>query len=194
MQAVPDNEKSDEQLIEWVANGDASCLGTLFERHHRAVFQYCRQLTRNPAVAEDLVQDIFLKLLKKASDYRGQGCFKAWMFCIAHNVAFDQLRKTKRQHGYYSDSDIAEDNLIDHRSTEQVAAGKQHLQQVSLALARVPAKTQEVIWLGRFVFDNYEELGQALGCNASAARVRMHRAMQQLNSTLLQMNGAPIDV
>ena len=51
MQAV-----SDEQLIQWVADGDASCLGTLFERHHRGVYQYCLQLTRSPAVSEDLVQ------------------------------------------------------------------------------------------------------------------------------------------
>lgn len=51
---------TDEQLIHWVAAGDASCLGTLFERHHRSVYQFCLQMTRNPAHAEDVVQEVFL--------------------------------------------------------------------------------------------------------------------------------------
>jgi RNA polymerase sigma-70 factor (ECF subfamily) len=188
MQAV-----SDEQLIQWVADGDASCLGTLFERHHRGVYQYCLQLTRSPAVSEDLVQDVFLKLLQKAASYRGEGSCKAWIFNIARNVTFDYLRRADRR----LTSDEDEENaarLVDHRSTEQVAAGQQNLRLVARALAENPAAAREVIWLGRFVFEDYDDLARALGCTASAARVRMHRAIQQLNSTFTRMNGVPIDV
>jgi RNA polymerase sigma factor (sigma-70 family) len=188
MQAV-----SDEQLIQWVADGDASCLGTLFERHHRGVYQYCLQLTRSPAVSEDLVQDVFLKLLQKAASYRGEGSCKAWIFNIARNVTFDYLRRADRRVMSDEDEENAE-RLVDHRSTEQVAAGQQNLRLVARALAEIPAAAREVIWLGRFVFEDYDELARALGCTASAARVRMHRAMQQLNSTFTRLNGVPIDV
>jgi RNA polymerase sigma factor (sigma-70 family) len=178
MQAV-----SDEQLIQWVADGDVSCLGTLFERHHRGVYQYCLQLTRSPAVSEDLVQDVFLKLLQKAASYRGEGSCKAWIFNIARNVTFTD-----------DETDENAEQLVDHRSTEQVAAGQQNLRLVARALAEIPATAREVIWLGRFVFEDYDDLARALGCTASAARVRMHRAMQQLNATFTRMNGVPIDV
>jgi RNA polymerase sigma factor (sigma-70 family) len=188
MQAV-----SDEQLIQWVADGDASCLGTLFERHHRGVYQYCLQLTRSPAVSEDLVQDVFLKLLQKAASYRGEGSCKAWIFNIARNVTFDYLRRADRRVANDEDDENAE-HLVDHRSTEQVAAGEQNLRLVARALTEIPAAAREVIWLGRFVFEDYDELARALGCTASAARVRMHRAMQQLNSTFMRLNGVPIDV
>jgi RNA polymerase sigma factor (sigma-70 family) len=188
MQAV-----SDEQLIQWVADGDASCLGTLFERHHRGVYQYCLQLTRSPAISEDLVQDVFLKLLQKAGSYRGEGSCKAWIFNIARNVTFDYLRRADRRVTSDEDEEGAV-HLVDHRSTEQVAAGEQNLRLVARALAEIPAAAREVIWLGRFVFEDYDELARALGCTASAARVRMHRAMQQLNSTFTRMNGVPIDV
>jgi RNA polymerase sigma-70 factor (ECF subfamily) len=188
MQAV-----SDEQLIQWVADGDASCLGTLFERHHRGVYQYCLQLTRSPAVSEDLVQDVFLKLLQKAASYRGEGSCKAWIFNIARNVTFDYLRRADRRVASDEDEERA-GRLVDHRSTEQVAAGEQNLRLVARALAEIPAAAREVIWLGRFVFEDYDDLARALGCTASAARVRMHRAMQQLNSTFTRMNGVPIDV
>jgi RNA polymerase sigma-70 factor, ECF subfamily len=189
MQAV-----SDERLIQWVADGDASCLGTLFERHHRAVYQYCLQLTRSATLSEDLVQEVFLKLLRKASSYRGEGSFKAWMFNIARNVTFDQLRKSEMRTTAETEGDEAQEQLIDYRSTEQVAAGKQNLQLIGQALAALPAAAREVIWLGRFVFDDYEDLALALGCTASAARVRMHRAMQQLQGSFVRLSGAPIDV
>jgi RNA polymerase sigma-70 factor (ECF subfamily) len=189
MQAV-----SDEQLIRWVADGDASCLGTLFERHHRAVYRYCLQMTRSKAMSEDLVQEVFLRLLKKASSFRAEGSCKAWLFNIARNVTFDYLRKTQPDTVEEDGAEDAPEQLIDHRSSEQAAAGHQNLQLVERALAEIPATAREVIWLGRFVFDDYDELARALGCTASAARVRMHRAMEALHSTFTRMNGAPIDV
>jgi len=187
MQAV-----TDEQLIDWVAKGDASCLGTLFERHNRRVYQYCRQLTRQEAQAEDLVQEVFLKILRKAGSYRGQGSFKAWMFNIARNVTFDYLRTKNRQGQEELPEDYTE-QLVDHRSAEQAAAGMQDIGTLQRALESLPASVQEVIWLGRFEFDNFEELGRALGCKSGTARVRMHRAMQQLTLEFSNISGAPIN-
>ncbi len=185
---------TDEQLIQWVADGDSSCLATLFERHHRGVYQFCLQMTRQPAHSEDLVQDVFLKILRKAKSFRGEGSFKAWMFNIARNITLDHLRKAKRQNNEAIDEEDLVHQLADNRSAEQAAAGSQSMQLVMQALARLPAAAQEVIWLGRFEFDSYEDLGRALACNAGAARVRMHRAMALLNSTYISINGAPIDV
>jgi RNA polymerase sigma-70 factor (ECF subfamily) len=189
---------TDEQLIQWVADGDSSCLATLFERHHRSVYKFVLQITRHRAQSEDLVQDVFLKMLRKAGSFRGDGSFRAWMFNIARNVAFDYLRKNKRQNNESLDNESLDEQLseklADNRSAEQAAAGSQKMQLVMQALAKLPAAAQEVIWLGRFEFDNYEELGQALACNAGTARVRMHRAMALLNDTYTNIYGAPIDV
>jgi DNA-directed RNA polymerase specialized sigma24 family protein len=109
-------------------------------------------------------------------------------------VTFDYLRKVSGETEAEAGEEHVNERLIDHRSTEQVVAGHQNLQLVERALAEIPAAAREVIWLGRFVFDDYEELARALGCTASTARVRMHRAMEALHSTFLRMNGAPIDV
>jgi RNA polymerase sigma-70 factor (ECF subfamily) len=184
---------SDEQLIQWVADGDPSCLATLFERHHRAVYQYLLQMLRDRALCEDLVQDVFLKVLRKAERFRGEGTFKGWLFNIARNIAFDHLRKARRQEADELDETTMEPQMADHRSAEQDAAGKQKVKLVLQAMARLPAAVQEVIWLGRFEFDSYEELGQALSCNAGTARVRMHRAMEQLKSTYISLYGVTVD-
>jgi RNA polymerase sigma-70 factor (ECF subfamily) len=185
---------TDEQLVQWVADGDASCLATLFERHHRAVYRFCLQMTRQPSLSEDLTQDVFLKILRRARSFRGDGSFKAWLFNIARNLTLDSLRKAGRRNDLSIDDEHLVPELTDHRSAEQAAAGSQNMQRVLHALARLPAAAQEVIWLGRFEFDNYDELGQALACTAGTARVRMHRAMALLNSTYTDIHGAPVDV
>ncbi len=190
MQAV-----SDEQLISWVADGDSSCLGTLFERHHRGVYQFCLQITRNPALAEDLTQEVFIRVLRKAGSFRGEGCFKAWLYNVARNLTFDQLRKNKRR-GVNVSEPTAETApaLVDELNAERRAADSQRLSNLQTALARLPEAAREVIWLGRFEFDGYDDLAQALGCKPGAARVRMHRAMAQLNEIFESMEVSPTHV
>jgi RNA polymerase sigma factor (sigma-70 family) len=172
---------TDEQLIRWVADGDASCLATLFERHHVGVYRFCLQMTRQRTQSEDLVQDVFLKVLRKAGSYRGEGSFKAWLYNVARNVTLDHLRRNRSARETF-DVDAAVPEPVDTRSAEQVASARQLVGQVAAALARLPATAREVIWLGRFEFDSYEDLATALGCKPGAARVRMHRAMQLLAS------------
>lgn len=184
---------ADEQLIQWVAEGDPSCLATLFERHHRALYRYFLQMLKDRALCEDLVQEAFLKVLRKAKTFRGHGSFRGWLYNIARNVALDEVRKARHRETDALDEEKMNEQLADQRSAEQDAEGKQKVSRVLQALARLPLAAQEVIWLGRFEFDNYEELGQALNCNAGTARVRMHRAMALLNTTYIDMNGAPVD-
>lgn len=188
MQAV-----SDEQLIEWVARGDSSCLGTLFERHHRSVYQFCLQMIRNPEHAEDVVQEVFMKILRKAKTYRHEGSYRAWMFNIARNATLDYIRKNKSQPDPMPQDDYADSMLVDHRSAEDTASDMEEVGTLQRALAMLPAQYQEIIWLGRFEFPTFVELGHALGCKTGTARVRMHRAMQQLNLAYTELNGAPFD-
>ncbi len=183
MQAV-----ADEQLIRWVADGDVSCVGTLFERHHGGVFRYCLQITKDKELSEDLVQEVFMKVLSKAKTYRGDGSFKAWLFNMARNVAFDQLRLNQRRHAQHDPSVEAGP------SSEELASSQESLDLAVRALDSLPETVREVIWLGRFEFDGYEDLGVALGCAPGTARVRMHRAMKQFAEVFSTMNGGPQSV
>ncbi len=116
------------------------------------------------------------------------------MFNIARNTTLDYLRQSKHRDNQAYIEEGAEPQMIDNRSAEQAAAANQNMNLVVRALANLPIAVQEIIWLGRFEFDSYEELGRALGCKAATARVRMHRAMRQLNLEFEAINGAPIDV
>lgn len=178
MQAV-----SDEQLMLWLKEGDQSCLAALFERHHAALYNFCWQLTRNQALAEDVSQEAFLRVLKARRSYRG-GLFKAWLYNIARNLAFDQLRRAGRQQALPASPAEAE---IETRDPERTTAGGQARDLVARALAMMPPAAREVVLLGRLEFDDYDTLGAALDCSPGAAKVRMHRAMKQLKALVNQL-------
>src|SRR5436305_10361937 len=78
-----------------VRSGDVGKLEMLFDRHHRALFRYFVRLTANRAASEDLVQDVFFRILKYRHTYQAETSFRAWMYQIGRNVYMDQLGKRK---------------------------------------------------------------------------------------------------
>src|SRR5215510_2868326 len=85
--------ETDENLMLAVRAGDVSQLGLLFDRHHRALFDFFARMTGSRAIAEDLVQDVFFRILKYRATFRADSRFKAWMFHIARNARVDYYRK-----------------------------------------------------------------------------------------------------
>src|SRR5215469_9163180 len=85
--------ETDENLMLAVRGGDVSKLGLLFDRHHRVLFDFFARMTGSRALAEDLVQDVFFRILKYRATFREDSRFKAWMFHIARNARVDYYRK-----------------------------------------------------------------------------------------------------
>lgn len=169
---------TDQQLMQWIAAGDESMMGTLFERHHRSLFQFACRMLGDAASAEDIVQEAFIRMLKSARRYRGEGSVKAWMFNIARNLIFDQMRHNSRQ----SAREPAHFDELEHDAETPEQAMEQGRQQQTLqqAMMRLSRQTREVLLLGRFHTNNFDELAQILDCTVGNARVRVHRAMKQL--------------
>src|SRR5499427_3869552 len=85
--------ETDENLMMAVKNGDVDKLGQLFDRHHRRLFDFFARMTGSRSIAEDLVQDVFFRMLKYRETFRKESHFKAWMFHIARNARFDYYKK-----------------------------------------------------------------------------------------------------
>src|SRR5207237_1350537 len=90
--------ESDEDIMLAVRNGDVPRLGLLFERHHRRLFDFFAKMTGSRALAEDLVQDVFLRILKYRRTFRSESQFKTWMFQVARNVRSDYYKKYGSEH------------------------------------------------------------------------------------------------
>jgi RNA polymerase sigma factor (sigma-70 family) len=169
---------SDNALMLKVKEGDLSKLGLLFERYKRPLYGFFYGLTKNGEVSEDLVQNVFFRILKYRYLFRGEGDFKTWMFHIARNVNNDHFRKNKLN---------AKDSLEhwqeqlgsdENRSTE--IQNDEELQILSMAMDRLPVDKREILLLSKFQDKKYKEIGEIIGCSEGAVKVKVFRALQEL--------------
>ena len=86
-----------------VQHGDIPALGVLFERYHAALFDFLSRVTGDRASGEDMVQDVFVRILKYRTTYRDVGSFETWLFRIARNARADHSGSVRRQNWWTSE-------------------------------------------------------------------------------------------
>lgn len=161
-----------------VKDGDVDKLGLLFERYKKPLFGFFYGLNKDVELSEDLVQNVFVRILKYRYLFRGDGEFKTWMFHIARNVKNDHFRKMKWK-GKES-LDHWEDRLSNHENRQTEYQQDEEMQLLSMALQRLPEEKREVILLSKFHEKKYREIGEILGCSEGAVKVKVFRALQEL--------------
>ena len=169
---------TDNALMLKVKEGDLDKLGLLFERYKKPLFGFFYGLNKDGELCEDLVQNVFLRILKYRYLFRGEGEFRTWLFHIARNVSHDHYRKNK-----HNLKDSLE-NWQEHLSTSENRATEiqqnEELQLLAEAMDRLPADKREILLLSKFQDKKYKEIGEILGCSEGAVKVKVFRALQDL--------------
>jgi RNA polymerase sigma factor (sigma-70 family) len=97
MIGMTDTEETDEALIARYALGDAPAFDSLYRRHEMRVWRYLQRNARNPAIADELMQDVWFAVARDAGRYQPTARFSTWLFTIAHNRMIDSIRADRRQ-------------------------------------------------------------------------------------------------
>jgi RNA polymerase sigma factor (sigma-70 family) len=178
--------ETDEGLMLAVKNGDVARLGILFDRHHRALFDFFSRMTGSRTVAEDLVQDVFFRILKYRDTFRDESRFKGWMFHIARNARFDHFQKQKPETALPEDGV----NALQSRSPFPGQEFEQAQQTLLLeqALYRLPEEKREVLILSRYQELKYEQIAEIMGCEVGTVKVRVHRAIKELRDIFMKLS------
>ena len=180
----------DETLMTEVRAGNASKLALLFDRHNRPLYRYFFHLTGQREPSEDLVQEVFFRILQYSGSFRPGTLFRPWVYQIARNVHIDFAAKHKRETSMPED---AEGRMLEFPSQERHGedqfARKQEVAFLRRALAELPVDKREVLVLSRFHSMKYEEIGQVLKCETSAVKVRVYRAMRELADRFYALRG-----
>jgi RNA polymerase sigma-70 factor (ECF subfamily) len=182
----PDLEAlSDNALMVSVRDGDIDKLGLLFERYKRPLYGFFYGMNRNSDLSEDLVQNVFYRILRYKHVFRGDGDFKVWMFHIARNVNHDHFRKDKIKNKESVDhwqERLKDDSnqLEDFQRTEEVMI-------LSAAMERLPEDKREILLLSKYHEKKYKEIGEILGCSEGAVKVKVFRALQELKDVYQQL-------
>jgi RNA polymerase sigma-70 factor (ECF subfamily) len=172
---------TDNALMAQVSNGEVAKMAVLFERHHRPLFRYFVSMNRNRELSEDLVQDVFFRMLRYRASYDPAQSFTAWMYQIARNASVDQAQKRRAEV-------VGIDEFDDRRAEpasaapgpEESAAKSQDLALLRRALDRLPADKREILVLSRFQNMKYDEIATILECEPGTVKVRVFRAMRAL--------------
>lgn len=172
----------DSQLMGRVRDGDVALLGELFERHHQRLFHFFLRLARSRQAAEDLVQEVFVRMLKYRHTFRAESEFVPWMFTLARNAATDLYRARPKELPQEPDAPEPEAPLA------HPIAGLERAEQegrLRRALARLEPGKREILLLARFSELKYDRIAEQLGISEGAVKVRVHRAMKELKAAYL---------
>ncbi|UCD57116.1 MAG: RNA polymerase sigma factor [Candidatus Hydrogenedentota bacterium] len=175
---------SDNDLMCAVRSGDVDKLGLLFERYKTALFDYFYRNTRCAEVSEDLVQNVFLRILKYKARFAGDGKFTTWMYHIAHNVYTDHFKKNRPPAGC-----SCETELEDRRTAEKLLLEGERMQLVEKALYRLSKDQREILVFSRYERLKYKEISEILGCSEGAVKVRIFRAIMNLKQIYSELEG-----
>lgn len=164
-----------------VKNGDPDKLGLLFERYHRILFVFFYRMNFDQQLSEDLVQTVFMRILKYKHAFKGSGEFKTWMFHIARNVNNDHFKKEKKL-GYKEVADSYRNKLTDHEDIKTREDINHNIDLLKKALTYLDKEKREVITLSKLEGMKYKEIGELLDCTEGAVKVKVFRALNDLKS------------
>jgi RNA polymerase sigma factor (sigma-70 family) len=176
---------SDEELMLQVREGIGEMLGVLFERYQQPLFSFFVRLTGDPALAEDLVQDVFYRILRYRRTYKPGSAFRTWMYQVARNARRDSFDRRRNE------TPLHEQMIHPAVLPRDTVADEQENLLLRRALLQLPEEKREVLLLSRFQELSYEEIGNLLGVEAGAVKVRVFRALQALKEIANQLQNRP---
>jgi RNA polymerase sigma-70 factor (ECF subfamily) len=168
-----------------VRDGDLDKLGLLFERHHVALFDFLARMTGNRTAAEDLTQDVFVRMLKYRRTFRDGGRFATWMFHIARNARADYFR----QRTAVELNNEAIDAMTDAPGPARLVERDQETALLRRALLRLRDDDRELIVMARYRGMKYEAIAEVLDVDVGTVKVRVHRALKDLRKIFLTLTG-----
>jgi RNA polymerase sigma factor (sigma-70 family) len=179
------SEPTDDELMVQVRDGDPEPLAVLFERYQVPLYNFFLRQSGQASTSEDLVQEVFLRVLKYKHTFKGQGQFRSWLYQIARSARADHYRKRGRETEL---TEEAQEMLVSpDTGASELLAGEQRAALVRAALLRLPEAKREVLVMSRFQNLRYTEIARALGVAEGTVKVRVHRAMKELREQFLQL-------
>lgn len=177
---------SDHDLMMAVKNGDLDQLAVLFERYHHKLYNLFFWQTRNAPLSEDLVQDVFIRIIRSRHTYRGEGKFITWMYSIARSARAEHFRKKRHPTRAL---DQIDDTAMDDPNPEDQTLKKDTNRLLYQALGLLDDEKREVLILSRFQYMKYEEIAEVMQCTVGTVKSRVFWALKDLSQIYKKLSG-----
>src|SRR5256885_2712944 len=175
----------DAELMLRVKEGDGASFGVLLEKHRSQVVHFLYRMVQNHAVAEELAQEVFLRVYRSRGTYEPTAKFTTWLFRIATHLALNSLRDGKydRLKDRLDDDsgDMPARQLSDKRPTvEQAMVYEARMEEIRRAIAMLPEKQRAAVLMHKYQEMEYSQIAGVLSCSESAVKTPLFRADETL--------------
>lgn len=182
----------DAELMLRVREGDDISFALLLERHRSPVVHFLYRMVQNQAVAEELGQEVFLRVYRSRASYEPTARFTTWLFRIATHLALNQIRDRRHERGAESLDDGSREGVVrqlpDRAMTaEQRLLRDARLSEVRLAIEALPPKQRAAVLMHKYQEMEYSQIAGVLGLSESAVKSLLFRAYETLRSRLSHM-------
>ena len=194
MSVLPRGEVTDEALMIRYQRSDRTAFALLVRRHQTALFNFALRQLRTPALAEDVVQEAFVRVVQNAVDFKHEARFTTWLYTIARNLCIDQLRKRAlRRHPSLDEARSGEDGdgptlgeqTADTRaSVEREVTGAEIKVRIARAVETLPEEQREVFLMREVANLPFKEIAEITGVPENTVKSRMRYALERLQEAL----------
>lgn len=179
----------DYELIQRFIKGEESCFEQLINRHKNKVFTYISLYIRDQALAEDLFQDTFMKVIQsvKSGKYQDNGKFISWVMRIAHNLIIDHFRRIKQMNTVSNDdydSDLFNSKKLSEATIEDSMIKKQIQKDIRRMISELPDDQKEVVVLRHYAGLSFKEIAEITDVSINTALGRMRYALINMRKTM----------
>jgi RNA polymerase sigma-70 factor (ECF subfamily) len=179
----------DAELMLRVKAGDAASFGLLLARHRDSVIRFLYRMVQRQAVAEELAQEVFLRVYRARAAYEPTAKFTTWLFRIAMHLALNNLRDERGERAGESLDEIIPDSpgreLPDRNpSVEQSLVAEVRLEEVRRAIQALPGKQRAAVLMHKYEEMDYAQIARTLNCSESGVKSLLFRAYESLRERL----------
>lgn len=193
----PREELTDEVLMMRFQGGDRAAFAGLVRRHKTSIYNFILRQVRTRSVAEDLAQDVFVKIVQNAADFKHEARFSTWAYTIARNVCIDHLRKMSlRRHpsldqgsGEDGDGPTLGERTADpapRAAVDRAAIGAEMGERITRAVEDLPPEQREVFLLREIGNVPFKDIAQMTGVPENTVKSRMRYALERLQEALAE--------
>ncbi|WP_343729944.1 RNA polymerase sigma factor RpoE [Duganella sp.] len=190
----------DQLLVERVRAGDKQAFDLLVAKYQRRLMRLLSRIVHDPAEAEDVVQETFIKAYRALRHFRGDSAFYTWLYRIGINTAKNFLATQGRRTPTSTDADTDQaeafndgEHLRDINTPESMLASKQIAQTVNAAMDALPVDLRTAIALREIEGLSYEEISDIMACPIGTVRSRIFRAREVIAEKLRPLLDLPVD-
>nr|WP_229466584.1 RNA polymerase sigma factor RpoE [Pseudoduganella plicata] len=193
------DRESDQLLVERVQAGERQAFDLLVSKYQRRLLRLVGRIVHDPAEAEDVVQETFIKAFRALRHFRGDSAFYTWLYRIGINTAKNTLvTQNRRTPSTLADARapeaLAEDDALrDINTPESMLATRQIAETVNAAMDALPVDLRTAILLREIEGLSYEEISDIMSCPIGTVRSRIFRAREVIAEKLRPLLDVPVD-